>query len=68
MNPVAAILSAALLLRYSLGLKDEALAVERAVEAVLNDGYRTEDLHEDQTTVIGTRAMGARIADALTQL
>lgn len=67
-NPIAAILSAALLLRYSLGLKAEAYAVEKAVEAVLNAGYRTEDLTEEGTKVLGTRAMGEQIAHALLQL
>jgi len=43
-NPLGAILSAALLLRYSLGLAEEARAVESAVAKVLTEGYRTRDL------------------------
>jgi len=64
-NPIAAILSAALLLRHSLGLPQEALAVEAAVEEVVEDGYRTVDIHEEGTKVIGTREMGKRIAAAV---
>ena len=44
-NPLAAILSAALLLRYSLGLEDEAAIIEHAVDGILNDGYRTRRHH-----------------------
>ncbi|MEO3754697.1 3-isopropylmalate dehydrogenase [Streptomyces sp. B6B3] len=64
-NPVGAILSAALLLRHSLGLHREAAAVEEAVEEVIREGYRTVDLHEGGRTVIGTREMGRRVRDAL---
>ena len=46
-NPIAAILSVALLLRYSLGLEEEARAVESAVAATLDDGLRTADLAGD---------------------
>jgi len=49
-NPMGAILSAALMLRYSLGLENEALAVERAVEQMLADGCRTADLGGSLTT------------------
>ncbi|MFG1954929.1 3-isopropylmalate dehydrogenase [Micromonospora sp. NPDC048830] len=64
-NPVAAVLSAAMLLRHSLGLHEEALAVEAAVEEVIQDGYRTVDIQEEGTKVIGTREMGKRIATAV---
>ncbi len=57
-NPVGAILSAALLLRYSLGLEQEAQAVERAVNQVLAEGYRTRDIAQDGTEVITTAVMG----------
>ncbi len=57
-NPVGAILSAALLLRYSLGLEQEAQAVERAVDQVLAEGYRTRDIAQDGTEVITTAVMG----------
>jgi len=55
---VGAILSAALLLRYSLGLEQEAQAVERAVNQVLAEGYRTRDIAQDGTEVITTAVMG----------
>lgn len=66
-NPIAAILSAAMLLRYSLGLNREADAVEAAVEQSINAGYRTEDLSEKGKEVIGTKEMGGRIAEAITR-
>ncbi len=57
-NPIAAILSAALLLRYSLMLETEAQAIERAVLAVLEEGFRTADIASAGTKPIGTREMG----------
>jgi 3-isopropylmalate dehydrogenase len=64
-NPVAAILTAALLLRYSLGLQKEAEAIEAAVEHVVNEGYRTEDIREEGKQVVKTREMGRLIAEAI---
>ena len=64
-NPIAAILTLALLLRYSLGLEREASAVEAAVEHVINEGYRTEDLREEGKKTVGTEEMGRLIADAV---
>jgi 3-isopropylmalate dehydrogenase len=64
-NPIAAILSAAMLLRYSLSLTIEADVVEAAVEKVINAGYRTEDLREEGKEVVGTREMGQLIIEAL---
>jgi len=61
-NPLAAILSGALLLRYSLGLEEEAGAVEGAVDAALAAGYRTHDLAGPSDRTLGTRAMGEMIA------
>ncbi|MDD4860006.1 MAG: 3-isopropylmalate dehydrogenase [Dehalococcoidales bacterium] len=61
-NPIATILSAAMLLRYSLALPKEAQAVEAAVEAVLKDGYRTYDIMGDDTKKVGTREMGDLVA------
>jgi 3-isopropylmalate dehydrogenase len=61
-NPLAAILSGALLLRYSLGLEEEAGAVEGAVDAALAAGYRTHDLAGPSEKTLGTRAMGEMIA------
>jgi 3-isopropylmalate dehydrogenase len=57
-NPIAAILSAAMLLRYSLDLTAEADKVEAAVQRVLDKGYRTADIRQEGTTVVGTRQMG----------
>lgn len=64
-NPIAAILSVAMLLRYSLGLAQEADAVEQAVEQVIAAGYRTEDLREEGKRVVGTQEMGQLIAARL---
>ena len=60
-NPIAAILSAAMLLRHSLGLTREAEEVEKAVEETINEGYRTEDVREAGKEVVGTSAMGNRV-------
>ncbi len=62
-NPIATILSGALLLRYSLKLEEEAAAVEAAVAAVLKEGYRTRDIAEEGTQQVGTQEMGDLIAD-----
>jgi 3-isopropylmalate dehydrogenase len=64
-NPCATILSAAMLLRYSLGLEEEATAIEDAVTKVLQDGLRTGDIAKAGETTIGTAAMGAAIATAI---
>jgi len=61
-NPIATILSAAMMLRHSLALSEEAQAIETAVEAVLNAGYRTYDIMGDKTTRVGTREMGDLVA------
>lgn len=64
-NPIAAILTAALLLRYSLGLTEEAEMIEAAVTRVIDAGYRTEDIREGGKSVVGTKEMGRLIAEAL---
>jgi 3-isopropylmalate dehydrogenase len=64
-NPIAAILSMALMLRFSLGLKQEAEAVESAVERVVEAGYRTEDLREAGKEIVGTQEMGKLITQAI---
>lgn len=64
-NPMATILSAAMMLRYTFGLLQEADAVENAVKAVLDQGYRTPDLFAGEGTLIGTAKMGRRIAEAI---
>ena len=64
-NPIATILSAAMMLRYSLDLDKEADAVEAAVQKVLTDGYRTDDIMSDGCKLVGTKEMGDLIADAI---
>jgi 3-isopropylmalate dehydrogenase len=61
-NPIATISSVAMLLRYSFALEKEAQAVESAVEAVLNEGYRTYDIMDEGKTKAGTKEMGDLIA------
>lgn len=57
-NPIATILSCAMMLRYSFGLPAEAGAIEAAVEKALNDGHRTGDIAAKGDKVIGTHEMG----------
>ena len=64
-NPIAAILTLAMLLRYSLGLKEEARVIEEAVEQVIHKGYRTVDLAEPGKTIVGTKEMGQQVVAAL---
>ncbi len=64
-NPIATILSAAMMLRYSLDLDKEADAVEAAVQKVLTEGYRTGDIMSDGCKLVGTREMGDLIVDAI---
>jgi 3-isopropylmalate dehydrogenase len=61
-NPIATILSVAMMLRYSLALEKEAKAVEKAVEDALNEGYRTYDIMSAGKTKVGTKEMGDVIA------
>ena len=61
-NPIGMVLSTAMMLRYSLGLDEEADAVERAVDGVLAEGYRTPDIAADGGDVVGTTRMGEVIA------
>ncbi len=67
-NPVAAILTAAMLLRHSLGLTREAEEVEKAVEETINEGYRTEDVRENGKEVVGTTAMGNQVLSHISAL
>jgi 3-isopropylmalate dehydrogenase len=66
-NPLATILSTAMLLRHSFGLQQEAAAVEAAVDKVLAEGYRTRDIHSGAAgeTQVGTTRMGALVAERL---
>jgi 3-isopropylmalate dehydrogenase len=62
-NPIATILSIAMMLRYSFGLEPEAKAIEKAVYDVLEAGYRTYDIMEKGKTQVGTREMGDQIRE-----
>jgi len=57
-NPLATILSVAMMLRHSFGMADAAAVVEKAVRAVLQDGFRTEDIRQEGAKVVGTVEMG----------
>ena len=57
-NPLATILSVAMMLRYTFSLQKEADAVEEAVRKTLDDGWRTADIFSEGTKLCGTRAMG----------
>lgn len=65
-NPIATILSAALMLRYSFGLDQAAQRIEEAVETVLNRGVRTSDIAEDREKAVGTKEMTEQILSVLT--
>ncbi|TKB26626.1 3-isopropylmalate dehydrogenase [Desulfopila sp. IMCC35006] len=64
-NPIAQILSAAMMLRYSFGLDDAAAAIDSAVAATLDKGILTADLTIDKSKAVGTAAMGDAIVKAL---
>ena len=64
-NPLATILSAAMMLRYTFGLDEEATRIEKAVIKVLDQGYRTADLAKSAEKAIGTKEMGDTVVEAL---
>ena len=64
-NPLATILSAAMMLRYTFNLEEAAAKVENAVKKVLAQGYRTGDIYEPGTTKVGTQQMGDAVLAAL---
>ena len=64
-NPIATILSAAMMLRYSFDLDAEADMIEMAVKKVLKDGYRTVDIMSDGMVQVGTKAMGDLIIERI---
>ena len=64
-NPLATILSAAMMLRYTFNDEGSAQRIENAVKKVLAQGYRTGDIHETGTQRVGTRAMGDAVMAAL---
>ncbi len=64
-NPIATILSAAMLLRYSFNMDEAADDVENAIKQVLKDGYRTVDIMAEGMTQVGCREMGEKILERL---
>ena len=64
-NPLGTILSAAMLLRYSLHQEEAARAIEKAVDDVMKAGYRTPDLAGEGLTTVGTKEMGRLVAEAV---
>ncbi len=64
-NPLATILSAAMMLRYSLGRAEQADRVEAAVKSVLAQGLRTADIAAGGAGAVGTRQMGDAVVAAL---
>jgi 3-isopropylmalate dehydrogenase len=64
-NPIATVLSAAMMLRYSFDLDKEADSIENAVKAVLNKGYRTADIYSDGCTKVGCKKMGDLLTDEI---
>lgn len=64
-NPLATILSAAMMLRHSFSLEEGAKAIEEAVEVVLEEGYRTADIMSEGNKLVGTKEMGQLVIDKL---
>ena len=64
-NPLATILSAAMMLRYTFNKDEWAYRIENAVKSVLAQGLRTADIHEAGTRKVGTREMGDAVVAAL---
>jgi len=64
-NPLAMILSIALMLRHSLSLSAEATSVEKAVAKTLKAGFRTKDIYQKNTRLVGTDEMGEAVAKML---
>lgn len=67
-NPIATILSAAMMLRYSFDLDQEADAIEQAVQKVLEEGYRTTDIMSEGQRLVGTKEIGDVIAQTIENL
>jgi 3-isopropylmalate dehydrogenase len=64
-NPIAAIASAAMMLRYSFNLEKEAAAIEKAITKILEKNYRTQDIMSTGMKLVGTKEMGALILEAI---
>jgi 3-isopropylmalate dehydrogenase len=66
-NPLGAIASAALLLRHGLGMAEPAGAIDRAIQSVLAEGYRTRDIADPSDQPVGTREMGERVTERVAE-
>lgn len=64
-NPIGTILSVGMMLKYSFHLEEEAAAIEKAVEEVLSEGYRTPDMMSEGMKKVGTKEMGDLIAEKI---
>lgn len=64
-NPLATIMSAAMMLRYSFDLEEEAKSIENAIEKVLEEGYRCADIASDNTKIVGCSEMGKLVAERI---
>ena len=64
-NPIAAILSVAMMLKYSFDLNEESLSIENSIEEVLSEGYRTHDLEGPENKKLSTSEMGNKIIENL---
>lgn len=64
-NPIAQILSASMMLKYSFGLDEAAEAIDRAVETTLDSGVYTADIAPDGASAVGTAALGDAVVEAL---
>ena len=64
-NPLGTILSAAMMLRYSFNMAEEADAIENAVNKVLDDGFRTGDIMQEGMTKVGCKQMGNLVAERI---
>jgi 3-isopropylmalate dehydrogenase len=67
-NPLATILSVALMLRYSLTMPQEATLIETAVQETLKEGFRTQDIYQKDKKLVGTEEMGNNVAKNLYKL
>lgn len=67
-NPIGTILSAAMLLEYSMGLSEYARLIEKAVEDVLRKGFRTRDIWQEGCILVGTRQMGKLIREEIERI
>lgn len=68
LNPIATVLSAAMMLKYSFNMDKEAATIEDAVKGVLQDGYRTTDIMSEGCTLVGTSQMGDLIAKKIFEI